>query len=135
MRDDLEAMHIVVKAELKNPNDPKSDCEWWAKCHWQDSRFCESGTVEGDIYLRYAEETLSIAIDAIIEVLETFKLNLSGNFMLLYEDDGEDIYTPMGWKELLQVEACKRGWQSYMNPNPSKKVSSQYRNMINLMNQ
>ena len=111
IRHDLHATTMVVWYGYSGSN----KYGWWAECHWQDKKFCESKTVEGKIYTRYAEETLTIAIDAILEVINTFGLKLWDKFSLYYKDDGEnkEYPPPKSWKQILQEEARKRHCETY----------------------
>ena len=88
---------------------------WWAKCHWQDNKFCESKAMEGQIYTRYAEPTITEAIDAVLEIIEKFKIKIWDDFALFYKDDGMDkkYPPPKNWKQIIQKEAKKRNWETY----------------------
>jgi len=111
VRGDLTAIHIVVKYGYSGSN----KYGWWAKCHWQDNKFCEPKTVEGNIRTRYAETTITEAIDAVLEVVNSFGLKLNKEFSLFYEGDEENTEypPPEGWKLILQREAGNRHWRTY----------------------
>lgn len=121
MRTDLYAVTCVVHEGYAG-GDRRG---WAAAISWQDGRFCQPRTVEGTIRTRYFEETLEKAIDAVVEVAESFGLPLgfTGSMgemplALYYKGDGgdPDYRPPCEWsacKQLLRDEARRRGWESY----------------------
>ncbi|MGD9552335.1 MAG: hypothetical protein AB7V60_04415 [Candidatus Caldatribacteriota bacterium] len=90
---------------------------WTATLHWQDDKFAEKGCVEGEIRTRYFEDTITEAINYVVEVAKQFNIPFSDEMGLFYEDDGENIDAPppADWKSLLYKEAQKRGWQTYIS--------------------
>ncbi len=86
---------------------------WQATLHWQDGRWCESGTVQGVISTRYFEKTPADAINHVLAVAETFRLPLVApdRFHLLYRGIAESIGdAPTGHRALMIEESAKRGW-------------------------
>jgi hypothetical protein len=114
MRNDLYAVNVVVEYGYAG-NDKYG---WAAVLKWQGGNFAETGYLEGEIRTRYYEETLTNAIDYVVEAKKQFGLkdSLLG-IALLYEGDGEDEENPPPpkFKEILKIEADNRNWKSYHN--------------------
>lgn len=105
-RTDLSLTTITLKYGYAGNN----HYGWWASLGWIDSKFAETGSVEGEIRTRYGEATIDDAIRAVLEVALTFgiepgKLGIG----LFYTNDGDDDQYPPpdDWKKMV-VEAAKR---------------------------
>ena len=111
MRADLRAYMVTVAYGCIRGE----EYGWAARLHWQDPRFCESKTVEGTIKTRYFELDMATAIDAVLEVADTFSLDLSDEFAIFYESDGSAWYTepPPTFMAQIKEEAKRRGWHTY----------------------
>ncbi len=113
MRDDLYFVSITCLYGYAGHD----EMGWNAKINWQDSKFAESGAVEGVIRTRYFEPTLTQAINAILEVAEQWELKTLPTLppALYYEGDSEnkDFPPPENWKAVLKKEAELRGWETY----------------------
>lgn len=102
---------------------------WWAYCTWTMGGHCEPGRMEGKLGTRYAEKTLSKAVDCVLELARKMDVTFvdvrgegglisypEGQPELYYEGDGEMADgdpVPDNWKFLLKEEAKRIGFQSY----------------------
>jgi hypothetical protein len=96
---------------------------WSASLQWQDSKFTEPGCVKGEINTCFYENSLTEAIDSVVNVAEKFNVfnnaELNVPIGLYYKGDGKDKkFPPLNdeWNytsRILQKEAEKRGWESY----------------------
>ena len=102
---------------------------WWAYCTWTMGGHCEPGCMEGRLGTRYGEETLSKAVDCVLELAKRMEVTFvdvrgkdglitypEGQPELYYEGDGgleDGDPVPDNWKHILKEEAERIGFQSY----------------------
>lgn len=115
---ELWSTGITVKYGYGGTRKGEEYSGWWAELKWTSGGFCTPGTMEGDIHTRYAEATMSEAIDYVVAVADRFGITqgpTGAPFHLYYETDGEnpDWPPPDGWRAMLQEEAKRRGWGTY----------------------
>jgi hypothetical protein len=89
---------------------------WVASCHWLSGYFAEDGRVEGTIKNYYIEDSLSEAIDYVLETMNHIGVEMcKENDMkfALYTIDEKQYPQPI--LQLIRDEAVRRGWEYYFD--------------------
>ena len=94
--------------------------EWTAKATFQDAGFCDDLATEGEIHTRYFQ-AIETAIDTLKADAERLGIKwqaVFGSAPWLYmegdgDGDGDEWPAPDGWRETLQAQAQRIGWETY----------------------
>lgn len=88
---------------------------WWAMVEFQDYG---KGSILGKIHTKYGDD-LACSIDTIKKDAERLGIKFVNTFtpFVYYRGDGEnkDFPPPDGWRELLEKEARRIGFRSYLS--------------------
>lgn len=103
--------------------------QWAAKASFRDAGFCDDPSTEGEIHTRYFQR-IETAIDTLKADIERFGIqwsNWNGKPWLCMDGDGESTEWPApdGWRETLQEQAQRIGWQTYQYYDTDTEVASQ----------
>lgn len=88
---------------------------WTAKCGWQDGKFAENGTMVGSIQTKYYENSISEAIDYVLDTMKEFNIKqcseiMDMNFALFRENEDKSIENST--LEIMKQEALNRNWDT-----------------------
>ncbi|WPS85602.1 hypothetical protein SMD22_00655 (plasmid) [Brevibacillus halotolerans] len=90
---------------------------WMASLDWQEPGIDKPKTVQGTIKTRYFEETLEEAIETVLTLAAQWGIKPfpTMNMFLYYKGEGEDtdFPPPENYREMLRMEAERRGWETY----------------------
>lgn len=98
---------------------PESDGGWWVRAPFQDGGFCDAGSTEGEIALRYLCHDLAAGLDTIKADVESLwdsvgrHRHYSPIDPLFYmHQDGEDRMCdyPTDWRKVVAAQCARLGW-------------------------
>ncbi|MFF2532304.1 hypothetical protein ACFVS2_25680 [Brevibacillus sp. NPDC058079] len=100
---------------------------WAATLDWQGKETFDSTMLQGTIETRYFTDTLEEAIDSIFKLTQKWSIKPFPmmNMFLFYKGDGNDsdFPPPKNYREMLRIEAEKRGWDTYKEDSSNKKLN------------
>lgn len=106
-----------IKVRYVEPYEGKP-ARWSASADFYDAGFCQDPSTEGHFHTRYAQESLSAAIDVLKADMERMGIVWADwvptTPSLYVEGDGkrDDVPLPTNWRELVNAEAERIGWHA-----------------------
>lgn len=106
-------MSEIFTTGIEVKMDPESG--WSASCEWQCGKFAESGCMQGTIETKYYENSLSEAIDYVLDCMKQMNVKRSDEIDRIKDVLGFALYSSGNPHEYsaIKEEASKRGWNFY----------------------
>lgn len=117
-KDIIENNHVEIDLDesyVLNVEVKYTEGKWWAKCNWTaGSYLLNNNATLGTIETKHFSHSLEEAIDLIMKRKDRFQIKDHPiGITLMYLD--EKFPPPANAKELMEVEAQKRGWEAILD--------------------